>query len=111
MADIKFDIIEKLGTIGEGSKGWSKEVNIISWNGRKPKVDIRDWDENNEKMGKGLTLLFYYIFSFIFRNLSIIDILMTYYFFKIVKILFLLSFLFIFLFSNFSKKLFIKVLK
>ena len=56
MADIKFDIIEKLGTIGEGSKGWSKEVNIISLNGRKPKVDIRDWDENNEKMGKGLTL-------------------------------------------------------
>ncbi|MCF2612973.1 MULTISPECIES: YdbC family protein [Fusobacterium] len=56
MADIKFDIIEKLGTIGEGSKGWSKEVNIISWNGRKPKIDIRDWDENNEKMGKGLTL-------------------------------------------------------
>ena len=56
MADIKFDIIEKLGTIREGSKGWSKEVNIISWNGRKPKVDIRDWDENNEKMGKGLTL-------------------------------------------------------
>ena len=56
MTDIKFDIIEKLGTIGEGSKGWSKEVNIISWNGRKPKVDIRDWDENNEKMGKGLTL-------------------------------------------------------
>lgn len=57
MADIKFDIIEKLGTIGEGSKGWSKEVNIISWNGRKPKIDIRDWDENNEKMGKGLTLI------------------------------------------------------
>lgn len=56
MAEIKFDIIEKLGTIGEGSKGWSKEVNIISWNGRKPKIDIRDWDENNEKMGKGLTL-------------------------------------------------------
>lgn len=56
MADIKFDIIEKLGTIGEGSKGWSKEVNIISWNGRKAKIDIRDWDENNEKMGKGLTL-------------------------------------------------------
>lgn len=56
MAEIKFDIIEKLGTIGEGSKGWSKEVNIISWNGRKAKIDIRDWDENNEKMGKGLTL-------------------------------------------------------
>ncbi|MCI6152740.1 YdbC family protein [Fusobacterium perfoetens] len=55
MAEIKFDIIEELGIIGEGSKGWKKEVNIISWNGRKAKVDIRDWDENHEKMGKGLT--------------------------------------------------------
>ncbi len=56
MAEIKYDIIEKLGVIGEGSKGWKKEVNIISWNGRKAKLDIRDWDEDNEKMGKGITL-------------------------------------------------------
>lgn len=56
MAELKFDILEELGIIGEGSKGWKKEVNIISWNGRKAKIDIRDWDENHEKMGKGLTL-------------------------------------------------------
>lgn len=56
MADIKYDIIKNIGTISEGSKGWKKEVNIISWNGRKPKIDIRDWDENHEKMGKGITL-------------------------------------------------------
>lgn len=56
MADIKYDIIKNIGTISEGSKGWKKEVNIISWNGRKPKIDIRDWDENYEKMGKGITL-------------------------------------------------------
>lgn len=55
MADIKYDIIKNIGTISEGSKGWKKEVNIISWNGRKPKIDIRDWDENYEKMGKGIT--------------------------------------------------------
>lgn len=54
--EIKFDFIEKLGSIGESSKGWKKEVNLISWNSRKTKMDIRDWDENHEKMGKGLTL-------------------------------------------------------
>ena len=56
MAEIKFEIIENLGVIGEGAKGWKKEINLISWNSRKAKVDIRDWDEEHEKMGKGITL-------------------------------------------------------
>jgi hypothetical protein len=56
MADIKFDIEKNLGVLSEGAKGWKKEVNIMSWNGRKAKIDIRDWDENHEKMGKGITL-------------------------------------------------------
>jgi len=56
MADIKFEIKKYLGVIGEGTKGWKKEVNLVSWNDRKPKLDIRDWDENHEKMGKGITL-------------------------------------------------------
>lgn len=56
MADIKYEIKKNLGVIGESTRGWKKEVNIISWNDRKPKLDIRDWDENNEKMGKGVTL-------------------------------------------------------
>ena len=56
MADIKFEIVENLGVIGEGAKGWKKEVNLISWNGRAPKIDIRDWDSSHEKMGKGITL-------------------------------------------------------
>jgi hypothetical protein len=56
LADIKFDIIKELAVLSEGSKGWTREVNIISWNGRKPKLDIREWDENHEKMGKGITL-------------------------------------------------------
>lgn len=56
MADITYEIIKSLGVLGESSNGWKKEVNIISWNGRKPKLDIRDWDENHERMGKGITL-------------------------------------------------------
>lgn len=56
MAEIKFEIKKHIGIIGEGTKGWKKEVNLVSWNDRKPKLDIRDWDENHEKMGKGVTL-------------------------------------------------------
>ena len=56
MAELKFDITETLGTIGEGSKGWKKELNLVSWNDRKDKVDIREWEKKKKKMGKGLTL-------------------------------------------------------
>jgi len=56
MAGIKFEIVENIGVIGGSKKGWSKEVNLVSWNGRAPKIDIREWDENHEKMGKGITL-------------------------------------------------------
>jgi hypothetical protein len=56
MAEIKFEIIKHLAVLSEGTKGWTKEVNIVSWNNRKPKVDIREWDENHEQMSKGITL-------------------------------------------------------
>lgn len=55
MAGIKFEIEEKLGQISE-RKGWKKEVNLVSWNGKKSKLDIREWDEEYEKMGRGITL-------------------------------------------------------
>lgn len=56
MADLKYEIKKNIGVIGEGTRGWKKEVNLVSWNDRKPKLDIRDWDETHEKMGKGVTL-------------------------------------------------------
>jgi len=56
MADIKYEIIKNIGVLSEGSKGWKREVNIVSWNNRSPKVDIRDWSEMHDKMGKGITL-------------------------------------------------------
>ena len=56
MADITFEIKESLGVLSENAKGWAKEFNLVSWNGRDPKYDIRDWDPEHEKMGKGLTL-------------------------------------------------------
>ena len=56
MADIKFEIKEELGTLSESTKGWKKELNLISWNDAAPKYDIRDWSSDHEKMGKGVTL-------------------------------------------------------
>lgn len=56
MAEIKFEIKEELGILSEGTKGWSKQLNLVSWNDREPKYDIRDWSPEHEKMGKGITL-------------------------------------------------------
>lgn len=56
MAEIKYEIKENAGIISEGSKGWTKELNLISWNNREPKYDIREWDPEHVKMGKGITL-------------------------------------------------------
>ncbi|PTQ84881.1 hypothetical protein C8U37_1068 [Trichococcus patagoniensis] len=55
MADITFEIVEELGVLSTSAKGWTKELNLVSWNGRPPKYDIREWSPEHEKMGKGLT--------------------------------------------------------
>lgn len=55
MAEIKFEIIKTIAVLSEGNKGWKKELNLISWNGRNPVYDIRDWSEDHKKMGKGST--------------------------------------------------------
>lgn len=56
MADIKFEIVKHIGVLSEGSKGWRKELNLVSWSGREAKYDIREWAPEHEKMGKGVTL-------------------------------------------------------
>ena len=56
MAEIKFEIKETLGVLSESAKGWSKELNLVSWNDKEPKFDLREWDPSHEKMGKGVTL-------------------------------------------------------
>ncbi|MCC8022274.1 MAG: hypothetical protein LIO46_00575 [Clostridiales bacterium] len=55
MAEIKYEITEELGVISETPKGWTRELNMVSWNEREPKFDIRDWSPDHTKMSKGLT--------------------------------------------------------
>lgn len=56
MAELKYEVTEEIAVLSENAKGWSKELNLVSWNDREPKFDIREWAPNHEKMGKGVTL-------------------------------------------------------
>jgi len=56
MPDIKFEIIQKVGVLSRSEKGWAKELNLISWNDREPKYDIREWAPDGQTMSKGITL-------------------------------------------------------
>ena len=50
MAELKFEILS------ENAKGWTKELNKVSWNEREPKYDLREWNPDHSRMGKGITL-------------------------------------------------------
>jgi hypothetical protein len=56
MADIKYEIVKNIGVLSKAGSGWTKELNLVSWNDREPKYDLRDWSADHEKMGKGVTL-------------------------------------------------------
>jgi hypothetical protein len=56
VAEIKYEIKDTVGKLSQSPKGWSKELNLISWNGKEPKYDLREWAPEHEKMGKGVTL-------------------------------------------------------
>ncbi len=56
MAELKFEITKELGVISENAKGWTKELNMVSWNDNFPKFDIREWSPDHTRMSKGITL-------------------------------------------------------
>jgi hypothetical protein len=56
MSEFKYEIIKKIGVLSKTASGWAKEINLISWNERDPKYDIREWSPDGEKMGKGVTM-------------------------------------------------------
>ncbi len=56
MSEFSYEIVEEISVLSSNAKGWQKELNLVSWNGRPPKFDLRDWGPNHEKMGKGVTL-------------------------------------------------------
>lgn len=56
MPEIKYEITQSIACLSEEKNGWTKELNLVSWNGNSPKCDIRSWSADHSKMGKGITL-------------------------------------------------------
>jgi hypothetical protein len=56
MTEIKYEIIRKIGVLSTSASGWTKELNLVSWNDREPKYDLRDWSADRQRRGKGVTL-------------------------------------------------------
>ena len=56
MADFTFEITETFGKLPENSNGWAKALNKVSWMGREPKYDLREWNPDHSRMGKGISL-------------------------------------------------------
>ncbi len=52
----KYVIYRHIGKLSKSNNGWGKELNLISWNDREPVYDIRIWNENHTKYGKGITI-------------------------------------------------------
>jgi hypothetical protein len=56
MAELHYDILKHYGMVSTGRNGWKMEVNLVAWNGRQPKIDVRDWAPGHVQAGKGITL-------------------------------------------------------
>lgn len=56
MKDIQYEIVKEIAVISKSDSGYTKEINLISWNGKEPKYDIRSFSPDREKCGKGITL-------------------------------------------------------
>ena len=56
MKAIQYEIVKEIAVLSTSESGYTKEINLISWNGKEPKYDIRSFSPNREKCGKGITL-------------------------------------------------------
>lgn len=56
MAELKYDIVEQIGVLSQDARGWRKELNLVSWNEREAKYDIRSWNPDHNRMSKGITM-------------------------------------------------------
>ena len=54
--NITCEIVEPIAVLSKNEKGYTKEINLVSWNGAEPKFDIRNWHPGRARSGKGITL-------------------------------------------------------
>ncbi|CAM3035592.1 YdbC family protein [Sporolactobacillus spathodeae] len=55
-SSVHFSILKHYGILSTESSNWTKELNLVSWNNREAKYDLRSWAPDKKKMGRGITL-------------------------------------------------------
>ena len=58
-SEIKFEVTQELGVIEDPYNPdvtMVKQLNMVSWNDKTAKADIRGWNEDRSKMTKGITM-------------------------------------------------------
>ena len=53
---MEFQIYAQIAALSDPNNGWTKELNLVSWNKREPVYYIRAWTEDHSRCGKGVTL-------------------------------------------------------
>ena len=51
MAEIKYEVVQRIAVLSERPRGWERQLNLISWNDGEPKYDIRDWSPDGTPHG------------------------------------------------------------
>lgn len=54
-SSIVYDIKKRLGVISKLGNGWTKEINLVSWNGGEPRYELRSWSPDHRRMGRGIS--------------------------------------------------------
>ena len=54
--NVSFEIVERLVVLKDRKPAWDLELNLVAWNSGEPKYDIREWNEEHTRCGKGVTL-------------------------------------------------------
>ena len=56
MAEFKYEITERIAVLSQSANGWERQLNMVSWNEREPKYDLRDWNADHTRMSKGISM-------------------------------------------------------
>ena len=55
MTGITMEVVKRIAVLSDPDAGYKKELNLVSWNGAEPKIDLRTWSPEGMAL-KGLTM-------------------------------------------------------
>lgn len=57
MSEFKFEVIEEIAELGKPTpSGWGKVLTLTKFGENQAKLDIRSWNEDFTRMGRGISL-------------------------------------------------------